>query len=166
MGDPHPGRARAAFLGVVGASGEETTYRASVTFFISTTGDSSVGAAVQGDQFAQRRVNSYVGLATTDRLAGMVAADLDDGSSSDQVKAMISASGDLETVLLTVRVESTDEDEAQAVAESVAVKFVELVDEVESPGEGPASVSLEVVSGPTVAALPPAAGCQSRCGRR
>ena len=43
----------------------------SVTFFITTTsgGEGGDQAAVSGDEFAQRRVNSYLGLLSTDRLA-------------------------------------------------------------------------------------------------
>jgi tyrosine-protein kinase len=46
-------------------------YESSVTFFVSTP-PTADGTALQADQFAQRRVNSYVGLLTSEKLARSV----------------------------------------------------------------------------------------------
>ena len=62
----------AVAFGVFTASNAEPEYRASVTFFIATSGEPGAQSAVQGDEFAQRRVNSYMELLSTDRLANMV----------------------------------------------------------------------------------------------
>jgi capsular exopolysaccharide synthesis family protein len=140
--------------GLYSASNVVTQHRASVTFFIGTSGDDTASGAVQGDEFAQRRVNSYIALATTDRLATMVAESPGIDLEPAQVKRMLGATGDLDTVLLTTRVTSTDPELARQVAEAVATEFVVLVDEVETSGDSPASVSLEVVSGPSVSEVP------------
>ena len=142
-------------FGVYSASKAEPEYRASVTFFVATSSETDAQAAVQGDEFAQRRVNSYVELLSTDRLAGKVieASGLD--LTPGQVRAMISASSDVDTVLLTATITQSSRELVSRVGQAVATEFVELVDEVENQGPGPTSVNLEVVSGPDVSALPP-----------
>lgn len=145
-----------AGYGVYATSQSVAKYRASVTFFVvAETADASTSAAVQGDQFAQRRVNSYVALLSTDRLAELVAARPDLEVTPKQVQRMMGASGDLDTVLLTATVTSTSEQLARDVGEAVAVDFVNLVDEIEGGNTGGSAVHLEVVSGPSVQELAP-----------
>lgn len=141
-------------FGVLDASRTEQSYRSSVTFFIATRGDATTSAAVQGDQFAQRRVNSYVALLTTDRLARMVVAESGVDLTPGQVRSMIDGSGDLDTVLLTASVTSSSRALAQDLSSAVATEFVDLVADVEGGGSGTGSVALEVVSGPTVRPVP------------
>jgi capsular exopolysaccharide synthesis family protein len=145
----------AVSFGLYSASQAEPEYRASVTFFVATSSETDAQAAVQGDEFAQRRVNSYVELLSTDRLAGKVieASGLD--LTPGQVRAMISASSDVDTVLLTATITQSSRELVSRVGQAVATEFVELVDEVENQGSGPTSVNLEVVSGPDVSVLPP-----------
>jgi capsular exopolysaccharide synthesis family protein len=142
-------------LGVVASARAVPQYRASMKFFITTT---SVGAdtqdAVQGDQFAQRRVNSYAKLLDTDVLADRVieAADLD--LTRGQIKAMVGGHGDIDTVILTATVTHEDRDLAEKVAGAVAIELIGVVDEVESTAERPSSASLELIDGPNVSQLP------------
>jgi capsular exopolysaccharide synthesis family protein len=144
-----------AAYGAHTASRTVPEYRASVTFFVVTrSADASVSAAVQGDQFAQRRVNSYVALLSTDRLAQMVADHPDVDLPPQQIRRMLGASGDLDTVLFTATAMSPSRDLAQRVAGAVATEFVTLVDEVEGQGNDEGSVHLEVVSGPSVSQVP------------
>jgi capsular exopolysaccharide synthesis family protein len=140
--------------GAYSAAQEAPQYRASVTFFIATSGADTTSGAVQGDEFAQRRVNSYVAAVPTDRLATMVAAHEDIDLSPAQVKRMLGATGDLDTVLLTATVTSSSRALARQVAEVVATEFVILVGQLENSGARSSSVSLEVLSGPSVAAVP------------
>ncbi len=145
------------FAGISGAyqaSNVVPKFQASVTFFVTTAGDDTTSAAVQGDQFAQRRVNSYVALLRTDRLAEMVLETSGLDLPAGQIRGMIGGSGDVDTVLLTATATSTSRALAMAVADAVAVDFVRLVDEVETSGVDSASVDLEVVSGPSVKQLP------------
>ncbi len=109
---------------------------------------------MSGDEFAQRRVNSYVALLTTDRLAELVVEASGVELSPGQVRSMIDASGDLDTVLLRATVTSTSRDLALTLAEAVSTQFVELVSVVENGGEEGGSVLLEVVSGPSVRPVP------------
>jgi capsular exopolysaccharide synthesis family protein len=141
-------------FGLYTVSRAEPQYRASVTFFVATPAESGT-QAVQADEFAQRRVNSYLELMSTDRLANKVieASGLD--LNARQVKAMMGATADVDTVLLTATVTNPSRDLVTRVADVMSTEFVNLVDEVENQGPGPASVRLEVVSGPNLTELPP-----------
>jgi capsular exopolysaccharide synthesis family protein len=145
----------AVSFGVYSASKAEPEYRASVTFFVATSSETDTQAAVQGDEFAQRRVNSYVELLSTDRLAGKIIEASGLELTPGQVRAMISASTDVDTVLLTATITQSSRELVSRVGQAVSTEFVELVDEVENQGPGPASVNLQVVSGPDVSVLPP-----------
>lgn len=145
----------AVALGLYVASSADSEHRASVTFFVATSNDASTQGAVQGDEFAQRRVNSYLGLLTTDRLAAKVVEATGLDLTTGEVKAMMGADADVDTVLLTATVTDSSRERATQVAEAVSTELVELVDEVENQGPGPGSVELEVVSGPNVTELPP-----------
>ncbi|MEQ1786482.1 MAG: polysaccharide biosynthesis tyrosine autokinase, partial [Acidimicrobiales bacterium] len=142
------------FLGVLSTTSAAPQYRASVTFFVTTSSEPSASAQVNSDEFAQRRVNSYLKLLRTDRLAErvVVAAGLE--LSAGQVESMIGAQGDIDTVLFTATVTSEDRDLAETVAEAVATEFVALVREVETTGTTPPSVNLDVVDGPSTKELP------------
>ena len=102
-----------------------------------------------GRRVRPRRVNSYVALLSTERLAEMVVADSGVDLTPGEVRGMITASGDLDTVLLKATVTSTSEDLALELTESIATQFVTLVSEVEGGAEQ-GSVTLQVVSGPSV----------------
>jgi capsular exopolysaccharide synthesis family protein len=142
-------------FGLYTVSRTDPQYRASVTFFVATSGETGTQGAVQADEFAQRRVNSYLELLSTDRLATKLieASGLDLNTS--QVKAMMGATADVDTVLLTATVTDPSRDLVTRMGDVVTTEFVDLVDEVENQGPGPASVRLEVVSGPNVTELPP-----------
>lgn len=142
------------FLGVLSTTSATPQYRASVTFFVTTSTEDSASAQVNSDEFAQRRVNSYLKLLRTDQLAErvVVAAGLD--MSAGQVESMIGARGDIDTVLFTATVTSEDRDLAETVAEAVATEFVAFVREVETTGTTPPSVNLQVVDGPSTKQLP------------
>lgn len=142
-------------FGLYLVSSADSEYRASVTFFVATSSDTGTQGAVQGDEFAQRRVNSYLGLLTTDRLAVNVidATGLD--LAPGRVKAMMGADAGVDTVLLTATVTDPSRELVTQVADAVSTELPKLVDEVENQGPGPGSVHLEVVSGPSVSELPP-----------
>jgi capsular exopolysaccharide synthesis family protein len=143
-------------VGLFNLAQADPQYRASLTFFVGTAGgDGAAAAAVQGDEFAQRRVNSYVELLTSDRLAEAVVAAGDLDLTTGQVKAMLGAHADVDTVLLTATVTGDSRARVAAVAAAVASEFDDFVAGLESPGDGPPSVSLELVSGPDVHRVPP-----------
>jgi succinoglycan biosynthesis transport protein ExoP len=141
-------------VGVYTVTTTEYTYRSTVSFFISSAGEGTVSAANLGDQFALRRVNSYLALLKTDRLADLILESSDVELSPAAVRARISGTADLNTVLLTARVSDPNRDQALQIADALARTFPELVAEVERPSVGESPVRLELVSGPSVRLVP------------
>jgi len=129
-------------------------YSSSVKFFVST--QSEVGETpLQADEFAQRRINSYVQLMTSEAMINKVKQSSDIDLSIPQLTSMISAYSDPETVLLGVEVHDTDKDRSFAIARAVAEDFGALVAELDNRGNAEAAnVKLNVVSGPTLTATP------------
>lgn len=144
----------AGALGALSASREVPLYQSSVTFFVRTSGEDSANGQFAADQFAQRRVNSYVALLSTDRLARGIVERAGVDISPAEVSGMISASGDVNTVLLNATVTSSSEELVTQLGNAMAIEFVLLVDQVENATGDQAGVSLELVSGPTVSTVP------------
>ncbi|SCF17425.1 capsular exopolysaccharide family [Micromonospora purpureochromogenes] len=129
-------------------------YVASVTFFV-TMPSQGVTDAYQGGLFLQQRVKSYADLLRSDRLAQSVVAETQVGLTADDVQRRLSTSTETGTVLLRATVTDTDQTRAMKVTETLAAKFVELVQKVETPAEGRAApIKIEVVSGPRVSSSP------------
>lgn len=129
-------------------------YVTSVTFFVKTPAD-QLNLAAQGDSFGQKRVNSYLQLAGTDRLLEPVLAETGLDLTQAQLAEMISATADPNTVLLQVQVTDSDPGRAMSIAESIAVVFVEVVGDLESEENSAVQmVRLELVSGPTLDPTP------------
>lgn len=135
-------------LGVGAIATIRTTpqYSSSVTFFVRTPADQIVGA-YQGDQFAQKRVNSYVQLMESRRLAALILDDTQLNLTADEITSRISATGDLNTVLLTATVTDTSASRSLDIARSLSKQFVKLVSELETPPDTiTPTVTLEVTS--------------------
>ena len=145
----------AVAVGAFAASRAEPEYRASVTFFVATSTQPAGQSAVQGDEFAQRRVNSYLALLSTDRLANKVIDESGLDLAPSQIKRMMGADSDVDTLLVTATVTHESRELVERVARAVSSEFVDLVDEVENRGSGRPAVQLEVVSGPNVTKVPP-----------
>jgi capsular exopolysaccharide synthesis family protein len=129
-------------------------YESTVTFFVRTPAE-QIGGAYQGDQFAQKRVNSYVQLLSSVRLAQLILADTDTTLSADDIVDKITAKGDPNTVLLTATVTDSDAARSLDIATSIATQFVALVSALETPpGSTSPLVSLEVTSPPALNTTP------------
>lgn len=125
-------------------------YASTVTFFVRTPAE-QIGGAYQGDQFAQKRVNSYVQAMESRRLADMILADTQLDLTVDQTISKISAKGDLNTVLLTATVTDTSPQRSLDIATSLSRVFVDLVSSLETPpGSTTPSVTIEVISAATL----------------
>ena len=124
-------------------------YEGSVQFFASTPSTSAEGSVLQGDQFAQQRVNSYVKLLSSQSLADRVVDDTGLDMSDTALMGSIEGKADLNTVLFSAYVRDSDKDDVQTIIDSVAFQFPELVDELETQnGQIQAPVTLAVTSGP------------------
>jgi capsular exopolysaccharide synthesis family protein len=127
-------------------------YETRTTFFVAT--QSSAGSsALQADEFAQRRINSYVGVINSERLAQIVIDDTGVPMTPTEVSATISVSVDPDTVLMTVAVRDVSADRSLTISKSIAKNLDKLIGELDNRGSQNA-VQLRVISGPTLNADP------------
>lgn len=129
-----------------------TVYQTQITFFVAASGGQN-GNPLQADEFAQRRINSYVGVVQSERLAQTIANDLGDPAAERDIRSMLSANSDPETVLLNVLVRGTDIGQVSEVARSVAANLDSVIGELDNRGED-SRVELRVVSGSTPDPVP------------
>jgi capsular exopolysaccharide synthesis family protein len=127
-------------------------YASSVTFFVSTP-SSADGTALQADQFAQLRVNSYVELLRSEQLADLVALEPGVGLSADAVIHRISASARTNTVLLSATATDTSKQRSLAITRAIATTFPAMVNRLDQRSSKTTTV-LNVVSGPTLGNSP------------
>lgn len=126
----------------------EPTYQSHVSFFVVSTTDAS-NSPLQADQFVQRRVNSYVGVVNSERMARVIIQDTGLDLTVEQVSTLVSANADPETVLLNVTVTDTSTDRSLSIARSIAGNLDSLIAQLDNRGNR-AAVQLRVISGPTL----------------
>src|SRR4051794_14993490 len=123
-------------------------YAADTTLYVSAgLPDADNTSAYQGTLLSKQRLQSYVELIDSDRVAQDVVATLDVPSSAADVADDISASGRPDTLLLTVTARGSSPGGAARLADAAAASFGRLVGQLEQPagGEGPATVRVQVV---------------------
>ncbi|RLP80650.1 polysaccharide biosynthesis tyrosine autokinase [Mycetocola lacteus] len=125
-------------------------YQSKTQLFVSVGGGDSVGDLAQGNSFSERRVSSYVSLATSSRVLEPVIQKLNLKMSLDQLKASISAASPPTTVLINITVTHPDPELAKRIADAVAESLVSEVEVV----EGSASTSLIKMSVAEEAVVP------------
>ncbi|WP_420121538.1 polysaccharide biosynthesis tyrosine autokinase [Nakamurella sp.] len=126
-------------------------YSSSVTFFVSTpTGDGT--SLLAADQFATRRITSYVGLMSSDLVAQRIVTDMNLDIEPSSVAASIDGEADLNTVLLTATVTDSSPERSLLIAQGLAKDFGSIVNQVDPIGPG--QVELRVISGPTLNPVP------------
>jgi capsular exopolysaccharide synthesis family protein len=137
-------------LGGLVAQQATPLYEGEVTFF-AITPNSAEGNPLQGDEFGQQRVNTYVKLLASERLADRVLEETNLRISPSTLAEEITGSADLNTVLFTATVRDPSRQRALRLTDAVATEFPELVDEIETQnGAQKATVNLDVVSGPSL----------------
>jgi succinoglycan biosynthesis transport protein ExoP len=125
------------------------TYSSKVTFYVSTPIADGSNPQSSG-QFAVTRVNSYVELLSSEKLAREAAAAAGVELPPADLIGMIEGSAELNTVLVTATITSARPDQALAIAEAVSEAFPKMVDELDNQGKsGSSVVVLTTVSGPT-----------------
>jgi capsular exopolysaccharide synthesis family protein len=126
-------------------------YASTVTFFISTPTEGG-SSALAADQFATRRITSYVGLLSSDVTAQRVIEETGLNMTVGDVRSHITGDADLNTVLLTATVTDSSPEQSLAIAQAVATQFGSIVNQVDPIG--PENVVLRVISGPTLNPVP------------
>jgi capsular exopolysaccharide synthesis family protein len=122
------------------------------TFFASSQ-NALETQAVQADEFAQRRINSYVGLVTSERIANLIKEVTQLDLTTREIQDKLSASVAPDTVLLNVRVADTDPERALVIGKALIENLdreIALIDTRESN----TSVVLNAISGPTLTPYP------------
>jgi capsular exopolysaccharide synthesis family protein len=126
------------------------TYQSSMTFFVATVASANANNnQLQADEFAQRRINSYLGVINSELLARRVITDTGLDLAPDDIIAMITSSVDPDTVLMKVTITDGSPDRSLLIANSIANNFDGVIGEVENREKG-AGVQLRVISGPTL----------------
>lgn len=140
-------------LGVLVAVGltltAQKTYETRLTFFVATPTSGANLSPLQADEYAQRRVNSYVGVANSDQMAAVVLSDTGLPLTVADVGKMISASVEPDTVLMNVVVTDKSPDNSLLVAQSLARKLNGQVRQLDG-GRSDTAVALRVITGPTL----------------
>ncbi|HLL61493.1 MAG TPA: polysaccharide biosynthesis tyrosine autokinase [Propionibacteriaceae bacterium] len=123
-------------------------YETRITFFVVASTGTGV-SPLQADEFAQRRINSYVGIVRSEYMAAEVVDDTGLDIPPDEVQKMISTSVDPETVLMNVTVTDTSPERSLVIGTSIAERLDATIDDLESrPSRN--AIRLSVVSGPTL----------------
>lgn len=124
------------------------TYASSSVLYVAAS-DTSQNAqnAYQGTLLSQQRIRSYTELAVSDRVLQPVADELTPGRSADDLRDDLSVTAPLETTVMTVTAEARDPDRAAAIADAVATRFTDAVEELEEAPEsgGPSPVTVSLV---------------------
>jgi receptor protein-tyrosine kinase len=107
-------------------------YASTTSLFVSTssTDDSQ---AFQNSQFSLQRVKSYADLVKQGEIADRVIDRLDLSETSKELRSQISATAQLDTVILDITVTDPSPKRAQQIAAAVADVFVGYVGELETP---------------------------------
>lgn len=156
----------AVLLGIAGAVGvtlrATPQYASTVTFFVGTP-TANGGTPLQADEFAVRRVNSYMSLLSSDlvaqKLLDQLGDRLNDGTGAKPSVAALSkeitGSSDVNTVLLTATVTDSLASRSLVLATALASQFPSVVSRLDPVAAGKAAtVDLTVVSGPTLDTSP------------
>lgn len=130
-----------------------SVYASEVTFYVSTPVQNGVSPQ-SSNEFAESRVNSYVILASSERVADAIVDRTGVDLTAAQVMSKITAEAELNTVVVRATVRDSSQARAQTLAQGLADTLggtVSLLDN--AGGTGKPTVVINVVSGP--AALGP-----------
>ncbi|WP_427172298.1 polysaccharide biosynthesis tyrosine autokinase [Arthrobacter sp. 92] len=133
----------------------QPTYTSETQLFVATQSSGSVTELQQGNSFSQARVQSYVKTVASPLVLQPAIDALGLGSTAAELSKRVTASTDLNTVLINIAVSDKSPVQAAAIAQAVADSLIRTVDSLEKPKSGGASpVSLSIVK-PAVAPTEP-----------
>lgn len=133
------------------------TYTAETQLFVAIQNSGTVQELQQGNTFSQARVQSYVKTVTTPAVVQPAIDALGLDVSAQQLAEKITASTDLNTVLINISVEDGSPVQAAAVAQAISTSLIKTVDSLERPtADAPSPVGLSIIT-PAVAPSAPSA---------
>lgn len=153
--------ATSTLLGLLAGGGAsvivQPTYIAETQLFVATQSSGSVTELQQGNSFSQARVQSYVKTVSSPLVLQPAIDTLGLGVTAAELSKHVSASTDLNTVLISIAVSDESPVRSAAIAQAVADSLIRTVDSLEKPKAGGSSpVNLSVVK-PAVAPTAPSA---------
>ncbi|QCU78370.1 polysaccharide biosynthesis tyrosine autokinase [Citricoccus sp. SGAir0253] len=146
-------------LGVAVAAGAtaltKPTYTARTQIFVAVNSGETATDILQGSSFSEKRVTSYVTLATSPRVLQPVVDELGLDTSAAGLAAAVEATAPPQTVLINLTASDQDPAQAARIANAVAESLITTVYEVEDPeGGNDPIVDLSVVEAAAVPLSP------------
>lgn len=133
------------------------TYTAEAQLFVAIQSSGSVQDLQQGNTFSQARVQSYVKTVDSPIVLQPAIDELGLGQSPQELAERVTASTDLNTVLINISVSDSSPVQAAAIAHAVSDSLIKAVDTLEKPKNGGVSpINLSVIK-PAVAPNEPSA---------
>ncbi|RAM36151.1 polysaccharide biosynthesis tyrosine autokinase [Arthrobacter globiformis] len=120
-------------------------YTSETQLFVAIQSSGSVQELQQGNTFSQARVQSYVKTVESPIVLQPVVDALGLPLTADELATRVTATTDLNTVLINIAVNDTSPVQAAAIAQATADSLVKAVDTLEKPkagGESPVSLSI------------------------
>lgn len=135
-------------------------YTASLQMYISTRAVDRNEGVFSGEGVADRRVKSYVKLATSERVTSTVVRQLGLPTSAGELGSRITAASSTDSVVIDLFAVDTSPEEAAAIANAVAQALAGLVDELEAPTtpDNVSPVVLKIVQPASVPTAPTGRG--------
>lgn len=144
-----------AALGDFRTSQTPPMYRSTASTFVSLTRGDTVAELVQGANYTQDLVQTYVQLVTTPIVLDPVIEELGLPVDARALASRIQADSPLDTVIIKISAVSTDPQRAADIANGVAVQLSETVGELSPRAEnGDASVQIRVIAEASPASNP------------
>lgn len=146
-------------LGVAVAAGAtaltKPSYTARTQIFVAVNSGDTASDILQGSSFSEKRVTSYVTLATSPRVLQPVIDDLGLDTSVQGLAETVEATAPPQTVLINLSTTNQDPARSAEIANAVAESLISTVYEVESPeGSSNPLVDLSVVEEASVPLSP------------
>jgi capsular exopolysaccharide synthesis family protein len=108
-------------------------YQAQSTVFVSTQTGSSLSELVQGNNFSEARVTTYVQLVSTPIVINPVIAELDLQTTAASLATRVTASSPLNSTLIQISVQDPDPVAAADIANALASSLTSVVAAIETP---------------------------------
>jgi capsular exopolysaccharide synthesis family protein len=148
-----------ALAGLLGAGAVtlliQPTYESETKLFVALQNSATVTELQQGNVFTQARVQSYVKTVNTPAVLQPVVDSLGLEITPEMLSSQITATTDVNTVLISISVTDKSPIQAAAIAQAVGNSLIQAVDELERPSAGGSSpVKLSIVTPATAPAGP------------
>lgn len=123
------------------------TYTSDTQLFVALQNSGSVQDLQQGNSFSQARVQSYVKTVTTPVVLQPVIDSLGLPLTASELANNVSATTDLNTVLINISVTNESPVQAAAIAQAIANSLIKAVDKLEKPKtDSPSPINLSIIT--------------------